>query len=452
MRVNQALLSALLLFPAIAFAQLKTNASLAAEFKIMTDPAQVMNKAIAFADKEDWANYAVGVRRAVELRPYRSDLLFELSRACALVDDKTCSYDALLKLQEQGMTYNPKDDPDFKKVATTEVWSYVIKGLTSNKVPFGGGKPAFTISSDMELIESITYDQKSGHFFVGSALSGIIMAVDKLGKPLSMIKSPGDWGVYSLLMDNKLGQLWVGSSAASLAGSGATAQTLTQAAILVFDVKSGKLLKTYPLPVTGKPHIPSAIAQAPNGDIYFTNAVNNYVYQIHGDKLRPLFSAPEFTSLRGIAINANGKILYLSDYETGIYAADLNKSQVYRMDMPKQNLGGVDGLYFSANQLFILQNATEPKRVMRLKLEAEGNKISAVTPVEAGKAEITAPTFGVIVGNDLFYIANSQRDVYDGQGTILSGVKPTRRIIFRTPLNFAANAAARPDITNIKRK
>ena len=44
--------------------------------------------------------------------------------------------------------------------------------------------------------------------------------------------------------------------------------------------------------------------------------------------------------------------------------------------------------------------------------------------------------FGALKGNQIYFIANSQRDLYDVNGKILPGEKPARRQIYTVDADF----------------
>ena len=62
--------------------------------------------------------------------------------------------------------------------------------------------------------------------------------------------------------------------------------------------------------------------------------------------------------------------------------------------------------------------------------------VEQVQPLEANKDAMSVPSFGTIKGNQIYFIANSQRDLYDGNGKILPGEKPVRRQIYAVDADF----------------
>ena len=69
-----------------------------------------------------------------------------------------------------------------------------------------------------------------------------------------------------------------------------------------------------------------------------------------------------------------------------------------------------------------------------------GRSISAVQPLEANKDELVMPTFGALAGDDFYFIANSQRDVYAADGKPMDGVLPEDRAIYQVSARYAWQA------------
>lgn len=405
----------------------------------INDPAQVMAKLEQARAKKDLAAQSYALVRLSELRPYAGGILWELARVYALMDERSGAYDAMLRLQQQGFNYDPTGDADFKKLESTKVYKYIVEGLQANATPFGEGKVAFTVQNDSEQIESVAFDPTRNRFLVGSVATGEILSVDETGKTSVLIKPDAEnglFGVFALLVDPTRDALYVATTSLP-SFKGFKQESFGQGGVVKFKLSTGKMERQLSFPADQKVHVISAMALAPSGEVYATDAGTNSVFQVRGEQMRLLFSSAELTSLRGIAVSPDHKLLYLSDYEKGLYVADLERNKVLQLTAPKQNLGGIEGVYMHKNQLLAIQNGTSPMRVLRLSFDADG--ISKVQPIEANKAALSFPTFGVLKGERLYFIANSQRDFYDGQGKIVGGARPQRRVIYSVDGNYASD-------------
>ena len=72
------------------------------------------------------------------------------------------------------------------------------------------------------------------------------------------------------------------------------------------------------------------------------------------------------------------------------------------------NLIQIDGLYFYNNSLVAIQHDNRMGRVIRLYLNKKLNKVKELKVLESGNSLFNIPTTGFVLGNELFYIANSQ--------------------------------------------
>jgi hypothetical protein len=79
---------------------------------------------------------------------------------------------------------------------------------------------------------------------------------------------------------------------------------------------------------------------------------------------------------------------------------------------------GIDGLYAVGRELVGIQNGIGPYRVVRLRLDAPGDRIVSVEVLERARPDYAEPTLGVVVGDELFYVANSQWERFRADGGI----------------------------------
>lgn len=408
------------------------------ELSKIDDLGELMQRADQWRSEGDTRRYTYALERLVALRPYSPSFQYRLAKAYALQDRKTETYDLLIKMQKQGLAINPDKDPDFDKVRSTPAFGHIVEGLVVNSTPWGEGKVAFTIDSKAELIESIAYDAKGKRFFVGSVRTGEVLSVDRNGKTspfAAPATTPGLMSVFALAVDDARGFLWVGSGG-SPQFQGYRPADIGRAGLFKFDLK-GKLIEAYPLPFDGTPRAFGAMTVARNGELYATDPVSNVVYQVAGGKLRALFTVPQSTSLRGIAVDPGHKFLYFTDYEKGLRIADLGKSEVRELTLVHQNLGGIDGLHFWDGHLLAIQNGSVPTRVLRLQLTPDLTNLASAQPLEANKDALEMPTFGAMAGDDLYFIANSQRDLYGADGKIVDGNRVDPRAVYTVSARFA---------------
>lgn len=439
------LAAALLCTATLASAQVLRNAppvpltDTQIELSKINDLADIMQRAERWHVDKDLRRYTYALERLVALRPYSPSFLYKLAEAYALQDQKTKAYDTLIKIQKQGLAMNPDQDKDFDLVRSTPAFKYIVEGLLTNSTAWGEGKIAFKLDQAPELIEAMAYDSRRKRFLVGSVRTGEILAVDSKGKT-QPFAAPGSSAalksVFALAVDDARGFLWVGTAGAPQY-VGFRPGDLGTAALVKFDLATGKFVEAYKIPYSPAPKSFGSITVAANGAVYATDAIANVVYQVSGGQLRTLFNVPGSTSLRGIAVSPDQKFLYFVDYELGLRVADLSKSEVREVSVAGQNLGGIDGLYYYQDHLIAVQNGTVPTRVLRIELDAAKGALKAVQPLEANKDALAMPTFGALVGDDFYFISNSQRDQYGPEGKPMPDVFVEPRAIYQVSARFA---------------
>ncbi len=408
---------------------------------------EIMAAAKASYDGGDLRRYTYALKRLVQLRPYNGAFMFKLAQAYGEQDMKTPAYDLLLRMQAQGLSYDPSKFDQFKPIATTNAYAYIVQALKTNAEPWGAGKVAVTVASDVELLESLAYDADSEQFLIGSAHTGQILAVDMDGKAVERAKpaKAGDWwGVLAMAVDSERKSIWVASTMLPHFASFNRAE-LGRGVIVRLDLASGELLERFELPFDGKPHVVAGMTVAPNsGTVYAVDGVSNQLYRIKDSAIEPLVALPASINLRGITIDPQERFLYLSDYELGLMAADMNKNEVVNLKLANQNFGGIEHLSWYEDRLIAVQNVNQPKRISSYSLSAEGDAVTKVQPLEANKPALAEPTIGTLVGDQFYFIANSQRELYGPDGKLIAGAKPERRQIYQVPADVGVNSLAPP--------
>src|SRR5690606_13263334 len=163
------------------------------------------------------------------------------------------------------------------------------------------------------------------------------------------------------------------------------------------------------------------------------------IYRLDGGALKPMVANPRLTSVRGMAVSDDGSKLYFADYGMGVFGVDLAAGKAFdlRYDPQRLVLGGVDGLYWFDNALVLIQSGMSPRRVMRLILSDDGRSVLRAMALDAGKPEFTLPTYGTLRDDGLYFVANSQKNGFDGYGNpkdadALEAVK-----VWRSDVRFA---------------
>lgn len=423
-----------------------------AQLKASEDFDFILGKAVGFREAADWQRYGWAMERALELRPYSFVFQFELARAYALQDQKQLAYDRMIKMQQQGFAFTTAENPDFEKIRGTEVYEYIEKNLKANEAPFGEGRVAFTVQDGPELLESIAFSRLMDRFLMGSLKTGQIVAVDRSGKSSVLIEPDEQNKLQSVtaLAVTADGKTLYATTAATGALPGATPTDAAHAALVQFELPSGKLLRRHALPFDGQPQLPASLVIAPDGSVFVADAARPQIHRLRDGKLERIVAAPGLTSLRGITVSKDGQRLFVADHELGLIGMAVGGKELFQLSAGHHNLSGIEGLAWHGEHLYAIQNAFPPARVVRIVAAQGGAELKGIQPLEANRTPLSMPTVGVVVGEELYFIANSQRDLYGPGGRIAEGETAEPRRIWRTSLNFNNAPLRAPSMSDLR--
>lgn len=390
----------------------------------------------------DYATFRAALEALHKLRPNNSEYMYQLVIAYALLDEKSQAYDLMLRMQRQGLAYDFTATDETENIRGTQVFDYVNDLMTRAAQPVGEAEPVFTLPENVKLPEAFSWDESRQKFLIGTMAGGRVFAVGKDGQVEELLEADADnglWAVIDILADPPRNRLWITSAA--LPGF-ARFDPIDKGRSALFEFKLDTLerVNRYPVPVDGNAHILGNMALAPNGDLYAADRALPLIYSKPADeeKLKPVLVLKDMISQRGLAMQPDGRIMYVAGREMGIMMIDLVGRQAGFLAAPETlNLAGIDGLYLKNNALFMIQNGIRPQRVMRLQLNANGTAVESVRPLAVAQPVFDFPSFGTLVGDDIYYFASSQ-----GIGKT-GAAKPVT--VLRTPLD-ASGDLVQPDM------
>ncbi|HQY36745.1 MAG TPA: hypothetical protein PLI00_09210 [Pseudomonadota bacterium] len=369
----------------------------------------------------DWASYALVLQRLIKLRPFLGVLRYELAAAYAMQDMKPESYDSLVRLQGSGYAYDIAADQRFKNVHGTELWTFLLENFSNNGRQFGSGKVVATLPKGDNLHESVAWDPKSGSFLVGSARKGTIVRIAAGGEPQDFIApdaANGLWGVFDLVADPARDALWVASGASVLTPH-AKPEDYGRSGVFRFRLSDGGFVSKTLLPADGQNHLLTALAVTPQGLVFAIDSVSNRLLKVEGEGFRVVVQNPQLGRLRALAATDDGKTLYFSDYELGLFGIDLASGKGFDVATNERvSLEGIDRLAWYQGHLLVLQNGFKPNRAMRFAVSPDGRKVIANQALDASQPAWSAPTGGTLAGDRFVFIADSQRGLLDAYGNV----------------------------------
>ncbi|WP_154223006.1 hypothetical protein [Marinicella rhabdoformis] len=378
--------------------------------------------------KQQFERFNLVMNRLVELRPQNTRYLFSLAKSYALLDKKTEAYNALVKLQNAGFSYPIAENTDFNKVAGTKVYDYIEDGMIANGKPYGTGQSVAKVSEQYGgmLFENIAFDKNRSRFLLGSIRSGEVYFITESGVFKPFIKpQTGEnetYGVVDLVTDPKRDFLWL-ATASMPQYNGTTQANFGMATISKFRLSTGEWLENIDTSSLSKPLLFNALHVTDNGDLYFINPFTREVMTVNEgeSQIKPFLNVAQLSSVKAITSNNDASILYVSDYDKGLFLINRDTKAYKMLNDPKQTfLSGIDDLFYSDGDLIAIQNQTSPNRILRVLLK-EDLFFQGAVPVESNNELASAMTKGFVDGGDVYYIANSQWGKMDMGGNLQEG-------------------------------
>ena len=415
------------------------------QIKASPDVASLSKLAQVYSSLGDTKRFAWTLKRLTELLPDSGALRLQLALAFAEQKDKAAAYDVLVRMQGQGFGYDISKDPRFDPIHGTQVWDYIVTNLQVNSKQFGEGKVAFELPKGDYLFESMGHDPKRKQLLVGSAREGKVYLVDMKGKLTDFIQPTAENGVYAvfdLAVDAAHDRLYV-ASAGTPYFKGFTAESFGKSGIVEFELSTGKFVNKYTFPADTHNLLPTSMTVGKDGRVYVADGDHGAIFKLDGGELKTLAANPKLTSLRGMAVSDDGRTLYFADYAMGVFGIDLAKNEPFGLgrNPEKLVLGGIAGMYYYDHCLIVIESGMVPQRVMRLKLSDDGRSVATAMPLDVAQPAFATPTLGAVVGDELYFIANSQRSLYDKFGVLKEPDSLEATHVFRSNLRFAWNQA-----------
>jgi sugar lactone lactonase YvrE len=367
--------------------------------------ARVRELALAAHGRKEYDAFLAHSARLAELAPRSIRALYNVACAEALLGHGPQAAALLERLARMGVAPDAAADHDFDPVRAAPEVQRAFGLLAANRVPIEHSEVAFTIGEKGFIPEGVAHDPATGAFFVSSVRRRKIVRRDAQGRVGDFVAPGGDGllAAMALAVDPGRRSLWV-SSAAVPEMEGFRKELDGQSFVSEYDLDSGKLRRKLSPPVAGGRL--SDLAVGPGGELVVADPLTGRVYLLEGGALRVLVDQGPLGSAQGLAFAPDGR-LYVADYLQGPARVDLRSGAVRLLDVPSDAaVTGIDGLLWAGGALLGIQNGTEPHRVVRLELE--GDRVASVSVLERAHARYDEPTLGVVVGDALYYVANSQ--------------------------------------------
>ncbi|HEY0170032.1 MAG TPA: SMP-30/gluconolactonase/LRE family protein [Pyrinomonadaceae bacterium] len=384
--------------------------------------------------QKDYAAYLENFREAARINPRHPEIVYNLARAHALAGERAEAAAWLGKFIRMGLGHRPADDEAFAALKDSDEWRALMLELEKTRAPVAGSRAAFTLAERDLIAEGIAYDPAERVFYVGSIHRRKVVSVDARGavRDFTGEGQDGLWGVLGMRVDAARRVLWVNSMAGPEAG-----EARGSSGVFKYDLKTGRLIKKYLLPNKPRTHLLNDVALNSRGDAFITDSEEGSVRVVRAarDELETLVAAGTFIYPNGVTLSPDERRLYVADFTSGLSVVDVESGAVKAVEYTEGvTVHGADGLYFYRDSLVAIQNVRGPGRVVRLFLNREGDRVERERVVEAFNPLFEIPTTGVLVGDELFYIANSQLRKMNDAGVIPPGTKLDEVHVLRAKL------------------
>lgn len=361
--------------------------------------------------RSEWPAMLRHAEAVLRLAPRSTRAQYNL--ACALARNGRAqeAVATLDRLAGRGVSFDVAGDEDLASLRDLPTFRAVAAKFADLRRPLGHAQEAFRLPEKDLLAEGLTYDPGSRHFFVGSVHRGRIVRVGPDGTSRDFAAVPD--AVLGMAVDPPRQRLWACTTAVP-ERAGFDPANENRAALVAFDLVDGREVARLPLRGAGRPDC-NDVTVAADGSVFVSDARAGTVRTAAAGarELRVLVPAGRLASPQGLALSADGKVLYVADYPAGVARVDVATGEAALLSAPDDAVvGGIDGLVRHGRVLVGIQNGIRPHRVVALELGAGG--ITKVEVLLRGHEAFDEPTLGVVVGRDLFFVANSQWESFGG--------------------------------------
>jgi hypothetical protein len=291
---------------------------------------------------------------------------------------------------------------------------------------------AFIVKEKDLIPEGIAFDPGSGNFYLSSIQKRKIVLINKKGEASDFVQADQD-GILSVLgmkVDTQ-GRLWACNNTPE-------SDTVSKESNIHVYEKNGKLFKVFKLN-DGNKHLFNDLHFLSNGDTYVTDSEGGSVYVIRkgSDRVEEFIPLKSLGYPNGIAATPDEKkLLVVTGSGLGIVSIDLENKKIASVAHPRFMLIGFDGLYTYKNTLIGIQNNIFPESVIRLYPSSDYSNISKMEFVTSNEPQFDTPTTGVISGDYLYFIANSQLfQIIGNRGSIKNPQALKETLIMKIKLN-----------------
>lgn len=373
--------------------------------------ASLEQRAAAARQEENWSRlYGTAVQLNKRL-PFAPEYMLEIIRAAAALDRRQTAYHFMLKMQQQGLSYDLDEMPETAGMRDAEAYDYIKNLMIEAGQPAGEGRLVMSLPGNPRDLGDIAWDETRERFLVGTRHEGRLLAVTDQGETEELLRAGeenGLWSLDGLAVDAERNTLWIASTA-SPAFAGYSAADARRGGLFEFRLDTLELAGRYNLPADGLPHSLGSIALTDEGHVYVIDRRVPVIYlkRPDGDRLERFVGLPGYVALTDISATPDNSRLFVADAVMGLVVIDPIAGRLAPLGGPENlNQYGIYGVDYTGDSLVITQSGIEPQRLMKLKLDAAGAAVADVTPMAVALEGFDTPGVGTLRGDSIYYFAN----------------------------------------------
>ncbi len=372
------------------------------------------------------------LRAADRLAPGHPVLLFHLARTSALLGDTAQALASLERLAPIGHAAPLEADSAFAALRGSARFRALAGRLAARAAPLVRSDTVLVTRGEEIYPESVAWDPRTRTFFLGSLIANKVVRVQPDGtmRDFAVAGPPGR--VIGIRADPARRRLWVTTTPIDSAAPRTPVGIGGWTELHAYDLDRGRLLRRLEHPDRREPQQLNDLVVTSRGEVLVNDGIGNAVYRVPprgGTLVRVFGGDARFTWPNGMALSADERRLYVAHAE-GLSAIDLRTGRRTLLPRPPGTaLATIDGMYLCGGSLVAIQRLGDFEQVIRIRLARDA--VAAVEVLERRHPAYEQPTTGVIVGDELVYIANSRYARIRPDGTAPPG--PGGTVLLRLP-------------------
>jgi len=397
-------------------------------------PEELFQQALAAQQASDWPRYRELLEATVADLHDASRLFYRLAGARLLTGDRAGAIEAFRRQVDAGIDRDPRPDPVFAPLADDPAFRAEVERMLALREPLVRSTEAFRLDRG-DLVEGIAVDLQTGSLFLSSVRERRILRRTKEGVVSDFVPSGGQGlrAALGIAVDTPRRLLWVVSAGLPHA-AGLPAEQRDRSTLLAFHIDRGTVEKRIDAPAGD--HLWNDLEVAPDGTVYASDPAGRAIHRVAPDgSVSTIVEGQGLRSPGGLALSPGGAFLYVADWTVGLAVVEVATGALQWLKAPPQaTTVGIDGLRWHGRALIAIQNGVSPARVQRFEFGDDGRTLGRAETLERAHPGYDEPTLGVVLGPDLWYVANSQWPKFGEDGALAPGAELAPTLVLRLPL------------------